>query len=311
MKLRICIACLVLATSGAAQPPRDGVSRPDQGRTFRTPGRPYGFFRDNNSTSPMSAYRQAIQQEVARVPALQPKLQELMDLQKQRFEIHRERYRIASQPENPDAALRKFHDLLKQEDALNERQRKLQDQFLKDYDKIREQVARRRQQIEQELAKTPADSESHDNLSRTVRFYTSFEKRLETVKENPDRPDVLNRLLRSGPQPDQEPDEAHQRVQEIRQELRELQRRQERLREELQRLQKDHPMDEDDEMEGPPPGTHRPSPPGEGPPPHGRPGQPDGPPPPGAGGHHGPPSNGTRPPVPPTQGNRVAPPGRS
>ncbi|MGI8905855.1 MAG: hypothetical protein ACR2IE_05110 [Candidatus Sumerlaeaceae bacterium] len=229
---------------------------PDGSRNFRSPAGARNFpgFRDPGSSSPLVMFRQFLRDEMKNVPLLAPKVSDLADIQQQRNVLQKERAQIADDRSlSSEQSLRKFHDLLKREDNLNNRQKSLLESFVNDAPRIQKQIAERRQQIQAKLkqlpepleddgteALTPQRTEAR-NLMQSARLYEFLDARMTSLQENPERVDMLQRFFKGMPNFD-EPErgggyeEARSRLQQIQLEQEKLSERMDRLDEEIRQL---------------------------------------------------------------------------
>lgn len=241
-----------------ADPVRTPQQRPqgDSSRTFRSPAgvRNMPLFREGSSSGPMVMFRQFMREELKNVPALDPVITDLVEIQQQRNLLQRQRSQIADDRTlSSDESLRKFHDLLKREDELNVRQREVLQKLLHDGPVIQKQIADRKKYIQkrlQELAPsgqppvsvgTPGEEQTEfHNLSHAARLYEFLGSRMTSIQANPDRIELLNRFFKGMPNMDEtSPDtlqHARERLQQIQQEQDELADRMDQLEDELRQL---------------------------------------------------------------------------
>jgi len=216
-------------------------------------GRQGDFYRDGETTSAGESMRAAMMAELQHVPLLHERVTQVYEVQQERFKLQRERVRVADDRSlSPEAALRKFHEILRQEDRLNQRQKVQLQEFVRDAGAIRKQIEARRNGIEGRLSAlnvpdveegqqpTPEQTERR-NLRRSLRMYDFFYDRLKTIEENPQRVDLLNRLFRGGFSNEDGAEariteQARRRMDEIHEEQVELQGRMQRLSQEVQEL---------------------------------------------------------------------------
>lgn len=252
LKFRVIIAVVAIAGVSLSLNGRSPEDK-DRGR-FRHGGpQGSGFFRDRHTSGPGEMYRAFFQNELKNVPLLQQHLGALWQIQQKRLELQRERDQVAdNRTLRPEVALRRFHDLLGREDKLNEQQKELFGQVIRDAGRIQQQITARRQQIEQQLGssqvpdtgegKAPSPEQiERKNLRRALRMYDFFQGRIEEVRKNPERIDLLNRFLRNVPPADEMAegrmvDHARRRLEEIQREQQELEARLDHLQNEVREL---------------------------------------------------------------------------
>lgn len=289
------IAMALMATAAIAQerrePPNGQRVLESRHTTSRGDGSGFVFgdrsrrsrWSDNSSSGALSQFRQAMQSELRHVPQLEEKITRLLDIQQERINLFRKRTQIAQKGgEKTDVALQQFHQVLKDEEALNARQEKLMSDFAKDAEAVSQQVAARRAQVQEEIEKARASKDPKadiKSLQRIDRMYAVFQERMENLKENPEAGDWLRKFSRTfwhGGQDDLDP----QLLEKVRHRVEQLQQDQESLRRRLTEI--DDEMGElRDLLESNRPFRGRSHGPGEGPPPHLRAGEtvPKGPPP--------------------------------
>lgn len=239
--------------SGVRGPEGRGSESGDRNRFRRSEGRGSGLFRDKHTSSPGEAYRNFTQNELKNVPLLQSQLEALSQIQQERSNMQRERNQVADDRSlSPDAALRKFHDLLRREDTLNERQKDLLSRMVRESEAVERQIGVRRAEIERTLAlNSVPDLEDGDtptteqlerrSLRRTLRMYDFFQSRIKDLRQNPERLDLLHRFFRGIPPGDDGSEgkmveQARRRLEEIQQEQGDLEKRLERLNGEVREL---------------------------------------------------------------------------
>jgi hypothetical protein len=252
MRSIITIALLIAATAVAAEEkPGQRSPEPRSSGPSNTggPGMIFGErtrrtrWSDGASSASMASFRQAIQSELKNVPQLEDKITRLMDIQQERVNLFRKRTQIAQKGgEQSGVALQQFHQVLKDEEALNGRQEKLMSEFAKDDESISQQIAARRAQIQDEIEKARNTRDSKvdvKSLQKIDRMYSVMQERMENLKENPEAGEWVRKFSRSfwhGGQDDLDP----QLLEKVRHRVEQLQQDQESLRRRLTEI--------DDEM---------------------------------------------------------------
>ena len=256
-----------------AQPPGPGAGNtlpppPDSGRSMqpRNPGEGMRSFRSSagvrnlplyreggGTSSPLAVFRRLLQDEVKNVPALVPRLNELLEVQQQRNALQKQRAQVADDRSlSSEESLRKFHDLLKREDELNTQQKTVFESMLRDAPVIQKQIAERRKQIQQRIQELGPQQPSENNepptleqeearsLGRASRFYEFLDSRVTSLQAHPDRLEMLNRFFKGMPnieEPDaQTIEKARVRLDQIQQEQDELADRLDKLEDEVREL---------------------------------------------------------------------------
>lgn len=254
--LQVCAAVAVAQAPPGSPFSQDGRSNsqvrpPGEGtRAFKSPAgtRAMSMIREGNSSGPLAMFRLFMRDEIKNVPALAPKVNSLAEMQQQRNALQRQRASVAEDRSlSADESLRKFHDLMKREDELNNRQRGLLDELVKDTPQIQKQISDRRQQIQKRLEElgepeptmdfrmpaTPEEQEAR-NLAHADKLYQFLDKRLQMLQENPDRLDLLNRFFKGMPTMEEPEGPA---LEDARRKLEQMQNEHDDLTERMQRLE--------------------------------------------------------------------------
>lgn len=201
-------------------------------------------------SSPVLQLRRLLNEEFANLPTLREKLSELLELQQEHLTLQRLRERIARGTGQPtDEQLRQFHELLAREEALSSRSAALVKSFQRDRAKLLDEIAARRQVIENKLDElrnkapsepSPKQSEELRNLYRARRVYAHLAERLKQLDETGSAMDWQNRLLRGLWSPEEvDPrvvEQARERLRQLEHEQQELRERLDDLREQLEDL---------------------------------------------------------------------------
>jgi hypothetical protein len=250
-------------------PPQPGGANPDNprfvqpraagegNRGFRSPAgtKNWPLFREPGTSAPLTMFRQFMREEMKNIPTLEPRLTELVEIQQQRTLLQKQRAQIADDRSlNSEESLRKFHDLLKREDDLNNRQKGVLQALIKDAPQIQKQIGDRKSKIQERLhelgaeAPEPGEPQPADlpeqaeirNLNHAAKLYDFLSGRITALQANPDRVELLNRFFKGLPNSD-EPDgpsieKARTRLDQLQQEHDNLSDRMERIESELREL---------------------------------------------------------------------------
>ncbi len=158
-----------------------------------------------------SEFRKLMQAELANLPALNNRMNRLMEIQARRHELQEKRQKVAVDNDGyREATVKKFHSLLRRDLQLAEESRGIVHQIVNDMPRIQKQLNRRRATLKTEVdnagtSATATDSPSPHvrELRRRMRYLDFLEKKLGDLKTHPERLDLLARVLRGLP-----PDEA-------------------------------------------------------------------------------------------------------
>lgn len=177
---------------------RDGG--PGMGRAQREGGHFAGQFSDPMSTGPE---RRGGFDELKDIPTLEGPIREIGEIHQERVLLRKERARIATETGRPkDTLVKEFHELLRREDELTTRQRRVMKEIGRDAAKIRAEAEARRaateeslRALKEQLGDNPMQSAEYRSAIRSLRFYESVDERLREFEENPDRENLIHSML--------------------------------------------------------------------------------------------------------------------
>jgi hypothetical protein len=230
----------LLAGSVLAQeppPPRSAnhVPRPEDRRPGGqgwNSGSRRGYYRDGGSSGPLVAFYKANQDEFKKVPLLNDRLKRLLDFQIQHIALQHRRFQLTQKTNEPtNTAFTQFHDLLKQDEALNQSQQKLVEQISTDVPQLVQQITARRTDLDNQIKQQAPDSPEQKRLQRLDRFYHFLQDRFADLPESQNRSEWMRRLMRGFAAPMEELDA--QMLADIRNRLEQLQQEQDLLRRRL------------------------------------------------------------------------------
>jgi hypothetical protein len=204
---------------------------------------------DRRTTVTLAAARKFMMDELAQTPALKEKIQRIGEIQQQRMVLQRERVRLAEN-EGLDRrkTLEQFHESLKKDDQLSNQLRQVVRDLLAAAPVIQSQIKARKFAIKARLAAlgNPSDEGSSASaearkLNRALRLYDFWSTRIQSLKENPERVDLLMRFMRGwsmGDGHDHAIEKLQQRMDDLRKQKHDLERRVDETNKELDSLRK-------------------------------------------------------------------------
>jgi hypothetical protein len=205
----------VLSTSAATQDKTAGrhTRKATNGTTStaRREGRGGDPARDWHRPKP-EEFRSYMQTELAANPALNKRVVRLSEIQARRQALQKKRQAAAGQTTaSRDVVIKKFHTLLREDMELSDRARQIAREIVNDMPRIKKQLDERRNSLNSSLAaaeKADADANTSSTAARDLRrrlHYLDFlERKLDDIKDHPERLDLLARVLRGAP-PDEPP----------------------------------------------------------------------------------------------------------
>lgn len=172
------------------------------------------------------ADRQFVQNEMKQLPTLQKHLARISEVQKSRKSLQDERIAISSNSSlDEKQMLNRFHSLLKRDDTLAEQQKNLIAEMMKDYDKIQVEIANRISFYNNQKNKDRSNDKDNSQIERAVGFLGFLDKRLQFIKEKPQRWTMALRLTKSFDSFDEDDTELLSRRKALANEKEELERR--------------------------------------------------------------------------------------
>lgn len=152
-------------------------------------------------------FRRLMKAELDQIPSLKPRMDRLMDIQAQRYELQKQRRAVASQEgPNRDATIKKFHELLRKDMELTDESRRIMKQMSQDSKAIQQDMDKRRGELNRLLAEEntkPENSETSSKAAqdyrRSLRYVDFIDRKLSDLNTRPERFDLLSRMLRGLP----------------------------------------------------------------------------------------------------------------
>lgn len=195
-------------TASGSKPPFERRRRTD--RSADAPETVGKDHRDDTHRHNPSEFRKLMQSELDYIPALDKRMDRLMNIQAQRFDLQKGRQKVADAPETDrDATVRKFHSLLRRDAELADESRTIVQEIVRDMPRIKAQLVGRRSALQAELGadnlttETGAAPDTSSTLvreqRRRLRYLDFLESKLDDLKVHPERLDLLARVLRGLP----------------------------------------------------------------------------------------------------------------
>jgi len=155
-------------------------------------------------------FRRLMKAELDQIPSLKPRMDRLMDIQAQRYELQKQRRDVASQDgPNREATIKKFHELLRKDMELTEESRRIMKQMSQDSKAIQQDMDKRRGELNRLLndentkpENAETSSKAAQDYRRSLRYVDFIDRKLSDLNTRPERFDLLSRMLRGLPMED-------------------------------------------------------------------------------------------------------------